>query len=559
MNMTLSVKLWLTASLSLVGMLVITGLSLSHNYDEMMEAREVKTRNLVESAHSLLVHYEAMAKSGALSVADAQEAAKKAVKSLRYDEKEYFWINDMHPTMVMHPYKPELDGKDLSGFKDPAGTFLFKEFVRMVEKNGAGLVPYLWPKPGLQDPVQKISYVKGFQPWGWVIGSGIYIDDVAVAFRRDMTKLGSITGVIILVSALVSFFVVRNTMKLVAAMTTSMKRLAQGDRDTEVPGLDRGDEIGHMAGAVQVFKENAIKMDTLHAEQEQTKQHAERERRAYIMGLAGDFESKVKSVAAMVHTGAARIVTTAGAVGEKIGTGAASSMEVAEASERTLTNARSLSAAAEGLAQTVVGASQEVARSAEIASKAVRDAEHTNDIVRGLADAAQRIGDVVKLISAIASQTNLLALNATIEAARAGDAGKGFAVVASEVKNLASQTARATEDISTQVAAIQDTTQSAVDAILDISRTIGNISDIANTVATSIDEQRSATQEISERVEGLTQDAAMVSDRLVHVTQSSASSFGSAISVIWAARDLSRPAESLNKEVDTFLSTLRTG
>ncbi|MBF0562483.1 MAG: cache domain-containing protein [Alphaproteobacteria bacterium] len=560
-SLTLKSKLWLSASLALVGMLLITGISLREIYTQLLDARQSKTRSVVEVAYSVCEHYYDLVKTGKTTTEDAQARAIRVIKDLRFgsDGKDYFWINDMHPTMVMHPIKPELDGKDMSASKDPTGKHLFISMVETVQKNGSGFVYYMWPKPGFDDPVEKVSYVRGFAPWGWVIGSGIYIDDVAVAFRRAVTIFGTLTGVIILIAGAVSFIVARNSARVIAAMGGSMERLAGGDVAVDIPGLERKDEIGVMAHAVAVFRDNAVRMGTMQAEREAHKREMEEQRRREVMTLADTFESNVKSVAGLVQTAVHQIVETAGRVGNKIGAGASRSLEVAEASSRSLENTRTVASASEELFHAVTEASQQVAQSAEIAAKAVEEAERTNEVVRGLAEAAQKIGDVVNLISDIANQTNLLALNATIEAARAGEAGKGFAVVAGEVKNLASQTASATEDIARQVTAIQSTTQGAVDAIINIGHTIGEISDIASSVALSIERQSAATHEISSRVHILSADAEMVSERFVDVTQASASSYGSAIEVIWAAQSLSKPAQNLNKELDSFLTTLRAG
>lgn len=244
-------------------------------------------------------------------------------------------------------------------------------------------------------------------------------------------------------------------------------------------------------------------------------------------------------------------------MGRRIDTSTSRSLEVAEASNRTSDNVATVAEATEHLLRSITEISQQVAQSTEVTSHAVEEANHVTIMIRGLNAAAQKIGAVVKMITDIAGQTNLLALNATIEAARAGDAGKGFAVVAAEVKNLANQTARATEEISGQISGIQAETQIAVDAITAIGKTITGVSKIAATIASAVEEQNVSTDEIVRNVRTLSTDAEAVRTRILDVTRSSAASYGSAIQVLWAARDLDKPTHVLETEVDAFLARVR--
>jgi methyl-accepting chemotaxis protein len=266
----------------------------------------------------------------------------------------------------------------------------------------------------------------------------------------------------------------------------------------------------------------------------------------------------VRSVLDAVKGGASRIVTTAGKMGSKVGRSSEQSLDAAEVSQRTIGAIEALAQATQRLSDSFSETCRRVNDSSTISREAVTKANVTNQQVGGLADSAERIGQVVGLISSIASQTNLLALNATIEAARAGDAGKGFAVVATEVKNLAGQTAKATEEISAQVGAIQEATKAAAAAIEAISRTIGQLNDNAGAVAQSMEIQDRATGEILQQVRGIAQDATVFNQRFSAVARASASSYASAIKVIWAANDLSRPTNVLADQLDGFLTTLRS-
>ncbi|NGZ29219.1 MAG: methyl-accepting chemotaxis protein, partial [Magnetococcales bacterium] len=225
----------------------------------MMEDRQSRTRMLVEVAHGVMDHFYQKEKAGTLPRIDAQNAAKEAIKTLRYQEKDYFWINDMQPVMVMHPYKPELDGKNVSESKDPAGKFLFREFVRVVQEKGGGFVDYQWPKPGMDKPAPKISYVKGFQPWGWIIGSGIYVDDVETAFwqkaRYDLSQL----VVALIFMAVVSFLVMKSIKRTVTTITGVVDSMADGNLTMRVVVDNPYDEIQQIGARVNQLAESLEK------------------------------------------------------------------------------------------------------------------------------------------------------------------------------------------------------------------------------------------------------------------------------------------------------------
>ena len=356
-----------------------------------------------------------------------------------------------------------------------------------------------------------------------------------------------------------SFYIVRGITRPVVAMTKTMTRLAEGDTSVEVPARDQKDEIGEMAGAVQVFKENAIRMEEMRAAQEEAERRAAEEKRQTIHALADEFESRVKGVVEAVSSSATQIQSAAQSMNTTAEETSRQSAAVASASEQASTNVQTVAAAAEELATSITEISRQVSDSARIAGDAVAEAEHTNATVNGLSEAAQKIGDVVDLINDIASQTNLLALNATIEAARAGDAGKGFAVVAAEVKNLATQTARATEDIGAQIASMQEETAGAVGAIKGIGTTIGKIAEIATTISAAVEEQGAATGEISRNVQEAASGTQEVSNNIVGVTQAASESGAASSQVLEVSRELGQQSETLNSVVHKFLAEVRAG
>ncbi len=350
----------------------------------------------------------------------------------------------------------------------------------------------------------------------------------------------------------------RRVVRPVNLMTRAMTALASGVADIEIPAARRDDEIGLMARAVHVFRDNAVEKARLEAEQVAAKRRVEEERRAAMLKLADRFEQSVKAVVDGVSTSATEMQATAQQMSATAEESSRQSANVASASEEASANVQTVAATAEELSTSITEIGRQVTQSAKIAANAVAEAETTNDTVRGLAEAASKIGEVVDLINGIAGQTNLLALNATIEAARAGEAGKGFAVVAQEVKNLASQTAKATEEIARQITAVQDETSDAVAAISRITTVIGEVNDIATTIASAVEEQGASTQEIARNVQQAAKGTQEVNENIGGVNRAAGETGAAAGQVLGAAQEMSRQAEQMRSEVDRFLSEVRS-
>ncbi|WP_249209101.1 methyl-accepting chemotaxis protein [Magnetospirillum sulfuroxidans] len=550
-------KILLILGVSLIGMVVLVGLNLSHLRGEMVDGRRLKTQHIVETATGLVEYYIEQANSGLMMEDDAKTAAKAAVQALRYGENEYFWINDMASRVVMHPIKPELNGKDQSGLKDGNGKAIFVAFVEEVAKNKAGFVDYLWPKPGHEAPVPKISYVKGVDAWGWVIGSGIYVDDIETAFRAELLSQGIRISIIIILVVLVSYVVGKGMVGAMTNITGTMHKLADGDTSAMPEGTGRKDEIGEMARSVMVFRDNALAVQSLRDEQEQGRRQAEVDRRETLARLADELEAGVSAAAQAVNAAASQMRSTAGVMTRTADQTSAETAMVAAAVEQTTSNVETVAAAAEELNASIGEISRQVAQSTTIAHDAVEAAERTDSVVRGLSEAASRIGQVVGLINTIAAQTNLLALNATIEAARAGEAGKGFAVVANEVKHLANQTAKATDEITSQIGAIQGTTSQVVDAIGEIGRTIAQMSGIAQSIAASVEEQGAATNEIARSVGEAAHGAQEVGNHIGAVADAANETGSAAREVQTAADSLADDANELTGGLSRFLDEVR--
>ena len=391
-------------------------------------------------------------------------------------------------------------------------------------------------------------------------------EEMAV-IAKSTNDLAERTGRNVLVSAaagltlsigLVVWIVVSLVARPMARITGSLSALAKGDLDVTVVGADRKDEVGSLARSMQVFKDNGLEMRRMQSERQALEAKAERERKAMMLTMADTFEASVKGVVEAVASAATEMEAAASAMSVTAQEASLRSTAVAAAAEQASVNVNTVAGATEELSASVHEIGRQVAASTQIANQAVEDSQKTDTMMAGLAEAARQIGDVVGLINDIASQTNLLALNATIEAARAGEAGKGFAVVAGEVKHLASQTAKATGDIQSKVAEIQNATQGAVVAIRGIGGTIARMSEIATAIASAVEEQGAATRDIAGNVQQAARGTQEVSSNILGVNQAAGETGAAAAQVAGAAGSLSLEAETLRGEVAKFLGNVRS-
>jgi len=382
-------------------------------------------------------------------------------------------------------------------------------------------------------------------------------EKIAATSSSTITQSMTVAGIAVLTGALLAWLIGRGITRPVAAMTNAMTKLAGGDTSVAIPARQNTDEIGEMARAVQVFKDNMVETERLRAEQEEQKRRAEAEQRRATLAMADDFEAAVGAIVHGVSSQANELQSTAQLMSATAEETERQSTAVAAASEQASTNVQTVASAAEELSSSIAEIGRQVATSADITARAVDDTRRTNDQIHGLAEAAQSIGDVVKLISDIASQTDLLALNATIEAARAGEAGRGFAVVASEVKSLANQTAKATEEIRTKIAEMQVATGRSVDAVKDIGETITRINEIATTIASAVEQQGAATREIARNVQQASCGTADVSKNIGAVTKAANDTGLASNQVLGTAGQLAEQADALKSQVETFLANIR--
>lgn len=539
-----------------IGIIAVAALNLQTLHTELLNDRIVKTQHIVETAANTVKFYASKAESGELSVSEAQTKAKEAVSGMRYDNGNYIWINDYDAIMLQHP-KTSLIGKDFHEIKDPSGNAFIVTLNDVIKKDGEGTIYYQWAKSADVEPTEKLSYGIGFPEWQWVMASGIWIDDVDAIFKEKMIDSSIIVGIILVVTLTLSAIFAATITKPLAGLGGLMIKLSEGDTSIKVDEYLDKSEVGDMARNVEIFRQNTEKAKKLEEEQKQTEIRAEKERKELMLKMANDFETSVMGVVDVVSSASTELNATAKTMSSIAEQTSKKAMAVSAASEQASANVQTVASASEELTQSIAEISSQVTEASAVSRTAVTEVENTNLVVESLAETAQKISDVVSMITDIAEQTNLLALNATIEAARAGDAGKGFAVVAGEVKSLATQTAKATEDIAKQIAEVQGKTDSAVKAIAKIGDVIKKVDNISATIASAVEEQGAATREISRNIEQASRGTQEVSTNIADVNQASNETGTASTQVLDSSNELSNNASVLKGKVMEFISKIR--
>lgn len=558
-RLSVRLKLTLLILLATLGVAGVAGISLKIEHDQMIADRIAKVRSIVDVGVNLAESFEAEVRDGKLDRPSAISHWRDIINVVRYDaDQNYIFANDYDGVAVVNPGQPQLVGTSRLGIKDPNGVFVVAEQIKAA-KAGEGIIHYLYPRAGTSVAVPKVSVVKGFQPWGLVIGSGVYIDDVESAFRTRLITLAEFVIPMVLFLFAAAQWIAGSIAGGLGRVSNSMQSIASGNLEIKIADAGRGDEVGVIASSLEVFKAQAIENRRLQNQGETLRELAKAERLSAMISLADQFDRSISGVADAVGRSSEQMLSSSHDLSSTAVRARDQADAVTSASREASSNVQTVASAAEELSTSVREITRQVSDAAEISSKAVTEIDIATATVRGLVAAAQKIGEVVGLINSIASQTNLLALNATIEAARAGDAGKGFAVVASEVKSLAGQTARATEEIQAQVQSIRAETGKSVDAIANIGGTINRLSAISTAVAAAVEEQGAATSEIARNVSQAALGANAVSSNAESFSEASAAIDAAAHLSKTAAETLSDQVTSLRREVTSFLTNVRQG
>jgi methyl-accepting chemotaxis protein len=555
MRLRIAGRLYALVGLFALGCALLTASLIYLQSQRQLDARARELEALVDSATGVFEAHRKLAESGAMSQDEALKRALTVVASMRYGNNDYYVVYRNEPTfpMLMSGGSQANVGKPQIDLKDRNGYLFNRDMKREIDANGTSQIHIAWARPGTDVTIGKTNVAKLYRPWNIVVLTGVFADDLAAELRTNIYQAGLIALALLLVLGGCAFLIARGISRPLAALRKAMLEIAENRPMSAGLDVSRKDEIGEMARAVEVFRDNATERASLEAEAH-AEQTARSERQTRVDTLIADFRASVGTVLGAVDGSMERLETTARTLSGVAGEATSQASAAAGASEQAAGNVQSVASGAEQLGASMNEIARQVAQANTVVKDATGLAARTNAGVAGLADAAERIGNVVELIRAIAAQTNLLALNATIEAARAGEAGKGFAVVASEVKSLASQTAKATEEIGTQVAGIQGSTKEAVEAIAAIAATMDEINRVTSVIAGTVEEQTTVTREIARNVAMAADGTSAVSGNIAEVTTAISSANKSATDVLGATGELADAAKRLQSSVDGFLA-----
>ncbi len=536
-NISIKKKLLLIVSMALIGMVVLQGVALFNLKHNLLEDRQVKTRNLVEAAYSVLAYYQQQQSNGLMTASDAQLAAKRTIYNMRYDDGQYFWINDMQMQMVMHPIKPELDGNDVSRTEDSNGKAIFADMVRTVRSEGEGFVDYLWAKPGMKDPVEKISFVKGFEPWDWVIGSGIYIDDVETIFQENVVNYSLILIVILALISTMSWLVATAVTKPVAMLHKVMRDVSANSDLSLLANIDGKDEIAQMAVSfndmLTIFKESILQVSSVVSQLASSAEELSAVTELTNNGIQKQY-CDIDQVATAMHEMSKTV--------QEVASNTNNTAQATEEADKHTAKGHAVAGGAMGAINELVG-----------------EMKSASEVICGLESDTKDISVILDVIRGIAEQTNLLALNAAIEAARAGDHGRGFAVVADEVRLLAQRTQESVEEIEAMIRRLQDGALNAV-KVVDNSHNMAGKSvelmseatEVLNVINGTVSSINQMTLQIATAAEEQSSVAEEMNRNIINISQVAENNSQGAQQTSTASSELAKLAENLQSVISRF-------
>ncbi|WP_165734578.1 methyl-accepting chemotaxis protein [Pseudoalteromonas sp. C8] len=537
-SFSISQRFSLLIAIVVFGLIILSISSLTHQYSSLKNEQYLKTQNVVETAYSIIEHFYDLEQNNTLTQQQAQSQALNAIRALRYDKTNYFWINNYQPKMVMHPIKPALEGKDLTNNKDPDGKALFVDMVNIVKRSGEGFIPYKWPKPGKEKPVEKIAFVKGFNQWQWIIGSGVYLDSIDEAFSEQRNLIVVSATIMIIAVILLSYFIGKSILIPTRLAADMMKDISQGEGDlTRKLNESGNDEISELSHSFNLF---VLKM---------------RESLVHVAQSANDVSEHAHTVDDSSRTSHSFIELQND-----------SSTQVAAAMEQMTHQIHDVSRNAEAAEQAAKDAAQNASTGKNVVAQTITaietlssNIETVSRVTEDLANESHNIGSVLDVIRSISEQTNLLALNAAIEAARAGEHGRGFAVVADEVRTLASRTGQSTDEIQTMITKLQEGAKAAVEAVKSSQALSVSTVDQASSANTSLNEIErlvsiitEMNSQIARATEQQTQAADEVNLRINELSQSTEQSLNNTKQLTDASDNLKQSSLELSSVVNRF-------
>nr|WP_320050810.1 methyl-accepting chemotaxis protein [uncultured Desulfuromonas sp.] len=549
-NLNVSMKIFVLSMALVVGFTLTVGWVYSRLKDNLYHGKNVEIQHSVETAWSVVDHFAQEYKNGELSLEEAQTAAKHAVRDLRFDEgNNYFWIQDATPTMVMHPIKPELDGKSLSGSTDPSGKALFVEMAKVASANGEGFVDYQWSKPGATKPVGKASFVKLQRDWGWIVGAGLYLDDIEAEINAIFYAVLAVVSVVVLLALVLVYFVSRGISGPLKQAVTMLSNLESGQLSSRM-NLNQKDEVGQMAATMDKFADS-LQNDIVAALRKLADGNLDFDVVPYsdkdeIRGSLKQLSNDMNEIMSQVQVAGEQIAAGSGEVSDSSqalsqgATESASSLEEISASMQELTSQIQLSADNASQASLLSGQARTAADSGKDSMQEMISA------MDDISASGQDIAKIIKVIDEIAFQTNLLALNAAVEAARAGQHGKGFAVVAEEVRNLAARSAKAASETAEL---IEGSVKKAENGVTIADRTASGFNEIVASIVKVTDLVGEIASASNEQAQGIQQ----VSIGLSQIDQVTQQNTASAEEGAAAAEELSSQAEQLRQMLGRFV------
>jgi methyl-accepting chemotaxis protein len=560
MNLTLSrlrlrTKLTLLLGLSVLAVITSVGLAASQLQQRMLSDRIGELRAATQMAIGFAQLLDQQVAAGKLTHEAAIVQLGAALFAMHFDNGAgYVVFQARDGTLLAHGGTPNLNGKPATG-RDSSGRSTSALAWTALGTAADGVITYSTAKPGETVPVAKVGYVARFAPWNAVVLASAYVDDLDAAFRSVLLRLCGAGGIVLLVTLLAAWRINRDISLSLGLLKASMERLAEGDLSVAIPGTNRRDEVGGMAGAVLVFRQHMESAVRLAAEKETERLRADAEKQTALVGMADKIETETGVAFEQIGRRTAALTQTAGGMASSATRTGSLAQDAAQSAAQALTTVQTVAGAAEQLAASIREISSQVNHSTAMVGQAVAAGEETRATIDALNVQVGHIGAVADMIREIAARTNLLALNATIEAARAGDAGKGFAVVASEVKQLATQTAQSTAEIAKRIGEIRTATGASVAAVVRIEETITAISAIAGAIAASVEQQGAATAEIARNVTETAAAANEITRRTTDVSAEAAQTGRQAEDVMETTRELDGAANQLKLAVIRIVRT----